>query len=59
MLSKLLPSFLKFNHRKNLIDIQIDEYKNILYGISISVEVESINETIIDVFDLGILGNKF
>jgi len=33
--------------------------RNILYSVSISVEEETQGEIIIEVFDLGVLSNKF
>ena len=57
ILRKLLPGFLKFKEEKNTYDIKIDEHRNILYSVSSLREQPS--EIVIDVFDLGSLGNKF
>jgi hypothetical protein len=59
IMKKLLPSFLKFTQKKSIIDIKIDEHRNVLYSLSLSTDEESLNDSIIEVFDLGILGNKF
>lgn len=57
IIKKLLPGFLKFTNLKSIIDIKIDEPRNILYSISISQDSEPFFETIIEVFDLGLLAN--
>jgi hypothetical protein len=59
MISKFIPSFFKINDRKSVTEIKIDEHRNILYSISMSLEDNNANQTIIEVFDLGILSNKF
>ncbi len=59
MISKFIPSFFKISDRKSITDIKIDEHRNILYSISMSLEDQNSNQTIIEVFDLGILANKF
>lgn len=59
LIKKILPNFLKFTETKTLSDIKIDEQRNILYSISMSLDKDTLNETIIEVFDLGVLSNKF
>jgi hypothetical protein len=59
LIRKLLPGFLKFAENKSLTDIKIDEHRNVLYSVCSSLDQNTINETIIEVFDLGLLGNKF
>jgi hypothetical protein len=56
---KLIPSFFKYTENKNITDIKIDEVRNVLYSVSMSVEEETEDEIIIEVFDLGVLSNKF
>jgi len=59
IIAKLIPSFFKYTENKNITDIKIDEVRNILYSVSISVEEDTQGEIIIEVFDLGVLSNKF
>lgn len=59
IISKLIPSFFKYTENKNITDIKIDEVRNVLYSVSMSVEEETEDEIIIEVFDLGVLSNKF
>ena len=50
---------MKFTENKQIVDIKIDEHRNILYSVCTSIDVDTNGETIIEVFDLGILSNKF
>jgi hypothetical protein len=56
---KLIPSFFKYTENKTITDIKIDEVRNVLYSISMSTEEDTEGESIIEVFDLGVLSNKF
>ena len=38
LISKLIPSFFKLEHKKSITDIKIDEQRNILYSIGMSLE---------------------
>ncbi len=38
LISKLIPSFFKLHDKKTVTDIKIDEQRNILYSVSISME---------------------
>ena len=59
IINKLLPSFLKFTQNKSIVDIKIDEQRNVLYSQCTSLEPSTNDQTFIDVFDLGILSNQF
>jgi hypothetical protein len=41
ILLKLLPSFLKLSDKKNIIDIKLDEQRNVMYSLCISQEDET------------------
>lgn len=55
----MLPKFLKFADNKTITDLKIDEERNVLYSICTSIDEDSLGETVIEVFDLGVLANKF
>lgn len=59
IIKKLLPGFLKFTENKSVIDFKLDPERNILYSVCTSTDEDTLGETIIDVFDLGVLSNKF
>ena len=38
IIKKFLPGFLKFSNQKSLVDIKVDEYRNVIYSVSMSLE---------------------
>ena len=58
-MKKLLPNFLRFNEKKQIVDIKIDEQRHVLYSLSTSLANDTEGHGVIEVFDLGVLANKF
>lgn len=56
---KLIPSFFKYTENKTITDLKIDQVRNVLYSVAMSTEEDTEGETVIEVFDLGVLSNKF
>lgn len=56
---KLLPGFLKYNETKQITDLKVDEERNVLYSICNSTDADTLDQTVIEVFDLGVCSDKF
>ena len=59
MISKMLPSFLKMRYNKEVIELKIDEQRNILYCHGIVMGGWANGQSVIEVFSLGRLGDEF
>ena len=54
-----MPSFLRLTERKQIVDLILDETRNILYSHAFSDEHDTLGQGVIEVFDLGIQANQF
>ena len=61
LFKQIVPDFLNiFKDTKLVIDLQVDEQRNILYVLSNQVtSKQTLGQAYIDVYDLGALGDKF
>eukprot|EP00347_Sterkiella_histriomuscorum_P003419 403364365 len=59
IISRLIPNFFKADFRKKIKDIKFDTSRNYLYSFCTSLEERSLGQAVIEVFDLGSLGNEF
>ena len=57
--SKMIPEFFKFGDKKEVHDIKIDEQRNVLFCLSYSVDRYECETGVIDIIDLGTLGDSF
>jgi len=57
-LSRIIPSFLKFQAKKSVVQIKIDDSRNILYALC-QFDSTGIDQRIVDLYDLGSWGNSF
>jgi hypothetical protein len=54
-----MPGFFKLTENKSIVDIKIDEQRNILYSQCTSLDETTLYQTLVEVFDLGKLSNEF
>ena len=61
-----MPNFLNnmFQERKQVLDIQIDEQRNVMYVLSNFIKEsragdQILRQSLIDIYDLGTCGNQF
>jgi len=43
ILSKLIPSFLKFEENKELLEIKIDDQRNVVFTLNVSRDYDTMN----------------
>jgi hypothetical protein len=56
---KLVPEALRVRFEKQVRQLTIDEQRNVLYSLAVVTEGFETGQSIIEVFDLGVLGDKF